>query len=513
MRREKKFLALLAWTAVGLWSVLGALPLPSHAAPSGEQVIRSRTDDDLITLDPAHVGKPSDHMHAMNIYSGLVRLKAGSTGVEPDLATRWEVSPDGRAYTFYLRRGAKWHKGYGEVTAKDVKYTLDRIRDPATKSRFRGLLQPLQKIEVVDDHTIRLTLKDPYPSFLGAVLAFRPGWIVNERAIKEKGAKYGQDPIGSGPFMFEKWVRGSEVVLVRNPNTWEKVHIQRVVNKVIRNDTVAKLAIERGDLDVATLLEGASIQEVKKNQKLNILATPGYATHFLHFNLRKKPFDDVRVRRAILHATDREAIAKHVFFGNATPRHNLMNPHVFGYEELYNKADYDPAKAKKLLAEAGFAGGLDADVNVMPAAQWPQVAAVLQEQWRQVGIRAKISVPERAIYDRKWRAGQFDILFTRITRVDPDQYIHQYFFSKNQPFPNTSGYAGADGLLLKGRHTVDEAKRKELIQAAARKIFVEDLAGFAIVNVNYVVAMQPYVKNNAPTFQDSFPWRQVWLEK
>ena len=513
MRKEKKFLALLAWTAVCLWGTLGVLPLDTLAAPGGEKVLRVRADDDLITLDPAYIGKPSDHMLAMNIHSGLVRLKAGTLQVEPDLATRWELSPDGKTYTFHLRRGAKWHKGYGEVTARDVKFSLERIKDPKTKSRFRGSLQSLQKIEVVDDYTVRLTIAAPQPAFLVSVLAFRPGWIVSEKAVKEKGTKFGQDPIGSGPFMFERWVRGSEIVLARNPDSWEKVSLDKVVHKVIRNDTVAKLAIERGDLDVATLLEGAAIQEIRKNQKLNVLASPGYATHFMQFNLKKKPFGDVRVRRAFLHATDREAIAKHVFFGNATPRHNLLNPHVFGYEELYSKADYDPAKAKKLLAEAGYPNGLDVDVNVMPSSGWPQVAAVLQEQWKKVGIRAKMNVPERAIYDKRSRAGQFDVLFIRITRSDADQYLYEYFFSKSQPYPNASGYTAADDLLLKGRHTVDDAKRKGFIQTAARKIFVEDVAGYAITNVNYVVAMQPYVKGCVPTFQDSFPWRQVRIEK
>ena len=502
--------------ALALWLAAGAavlVPPGASAAPGGEQAIRVRADDDLITMDPAYIGKPSDHMLAMNVFSGLVRLKAGTLQVEPDLATRWELSPDGRTYTFHLRRDAKFHKGYGPVTARDVKFSFDRIKDPKTKSRFRGSLQSLEKVEVVDDHTVRLTIRQPHPAFMVAVLAFRPGWIVSEKAVKEKGSKFGQDPIGSGPFMFEKWVRGSEIVLARNPDSWEKAHLSKVVHKVIRNDTVAKLAIERGDLDVATLLEGASIQEIKKNQKLNVLATPGYATHFMQFNLKRKPFDDVRVRRAFLHATDRESIAKHVFFGNATPRHNLLNPHVFGYKELYNPSDYDLEKAKKLLAEAGHPNGIDVDVNVMPSSQWPQMAAVLQEQWKKAGIRAKMNVPERAIYDKRSRAGQFDVVFIRITRSDADQYLYEYFFSKSQPYPNASGYTRADDLLLKARHTVDDEQRKAYIEQAERKILAEDVAGFAIVNVNYVVAMQPYVKNNVPTFQDSFPWRQVRIEK
>jgi peptide/nickel transport system substrate-binding protein len=485
---------------------------PVSVSADSHRVVKVRLKEDLITLDPAHVGKPSDHVHAFSIYSGLVRLKAGTTEMEPDLATKWTLSPDGKVYTFHLRRGVKFHKGYGNFTAKDVKYTFERIMNPKTKSRYRGLFRTLKKIEIVDDYTIKLTLDKPYPSFLRAVLGFRPGWIVSKKAIEEKGKRYGQDPIGTGPFMFDRWVRGSEVSIKRNPDYWDKIYIDRVVGKVIRKDNVAKLALERGDIDVAYFFSGATIREILKNKKLKIQMNPGYATHFLQFNLKKKPFNDIRVRRAILHATDKAAIAKYVFFGLATPRQSLLNPNVFGYEKL-EKNFYDPAKAKRLLAEAGYAKGLKVDVNVIPSSGWPQIAAVLQEQWRKVGIQAKMNVPERAIWNRRWRKSQFDILFTRITRFDPDQYLYQYFFSKTRPHPNTSGYAGADSVILNSRHTVDRGKREGFIKAAAKKIFVEDLAGFAIVNVNYVLVTQPYIKGHKVTFQDSHPWRQVRIEK
>ena len=196
----------------------------------------------------------------------------------------------------------------------------------------------------------------------------------------------------------------------------------------------------------------------------------------------------------------------------ATARQSLLNPNVFGYEKL-EKNLYNPEKAKKLLAEAGYANGLKVDVNVIPSSGWPKIAAVLQEQWRKVGIQAKMNVPERAIWNRRWRRSDFDILFTRITRFDPDQYLYQYFYSKNRPHPNTSGYTGADDLILKSRHTVDDAKRGEYIKKAARKIFAEDVAGFAIVNVNYVLATQSYIKGHKVTFQDSHPWRHVRIEK
>jgi peptide/nickel transport system substrate-binding protein len=498
--------------AIAVFAVSFGAANPVSVSADSHRVVKVRLKEDLITLDPAHVGKPSDHVHAFSIYSGLVRLKAGTTEMEPDLATKWTLSPDGKVYTFHLRRGVKFHKGYGNFTAKDVKYTFERIMNPKTKSRYRGLFRTLKKIEIINDYTIKLTLDKPYPSFLRAVLGFRPGWIVSKKAIEEKGKRYGQDPIGTGPFMFDRWVRGSEVSIKRNPDYWDKIHIDRVVGKVIRKDNVAKLALERGDIDVAYFFSGATIREILKNKKLKIQMNPGYATHFLQFNLKKKPFNDIRVRRAILYATDKAAIAKYVFFGLATPRQSLLNPNVFGYEKL-EKNFYDPAKAKRLLAEAGYAKGLKVDVNVIPSSGWPQMAAVLQEQWRKVGIQAKMNVPERAIWNRRWRKSQFDILFTRITRFDPDQYLYQYFFSKTRPHPNTSGYAGADSVILNSRHTVDRGKREGFIKAAAKKIFVEDLAGFAIVNVNYVLVTQPYIKGHKVTFQDSHPWRQVRIEK
>ena len=480
------------------------------AGPSGEQVVKFRVRDDIISLDPAYVQKPSDHLHAFNIYDGLVRLKAGTTELEPNLATSWDLSPDGKVYTFHLRRGVKWHKGYGDFTAKDVKYSLDRIKDPNTKSRYLGNLTPLKKIEIVDDYTIKLHLDKPFPSFLRAVLAYRPGWIVNERAIKEKGKRYGQDPIGTGPFMFDKWVRGSEIVGVRNPDYYEKVHIEKYIAKVIRKDTVAKLALERGDLDWSLFLEGAAIEAMKKNKKLKVQSAAGYSTHFLWFNLKRKPFNDIRMRRAILHAINKVPIAKYVFFDNATTVHNLLNPNVFGYERL-EKNFYDPEKAKKLLAEAGYPNGLKINALIFPTGDWPKIGAVLQQQWRKVGIDTKIVAPERAIFNRLWLKSQYDIISIIITRVDADQYLHPWFFTGVRR--NTAGYTGADKEILQARHTVDDAKREAFIKSTARKIFLEDLVGFGMVNVKYALAMHPYVKNNVFTFQDSYPLRQIWLEK
>ncbi|MBI4278639.1 MAG: ABC transporter substrate-binding protein, partial [Armatimonadetes bacterium] len=165
---------------------------------------------DVLSLDPAHFSV-DDHV-AMNIFSNLVRYKTHALAVEADLARKWEVSSDGKVYTFWLRQDVEWHKGYGKFTARDVKYSFDRIKDPATKSRYSSVLDIVARTDVVDDYTVRITLKEPYPDFPAAILAWRPGWVVNQRAVQELGERFGKTPVGTGAYEVVSWRPRAEMV-------------------------------------------------------------------------------------------------------------------------------------------------------------------------------------------------------------------------------------------------------------------------------------------------------------
>jgi len=231
-------------------------------SPGKEKALRVRIGADMQTADPAHIGQSADHAVAFLVHRGLVKYKAGSLDVVPDLATDWKISDGGKVYTFNLRKGVKWHKGFGELTAEDVVYSIGRIKDPATKSRFQADVDVIDKVEAPDKYVVRFTLKNPFSPFLGAILAFRPGWILNKKAVEERGDQFGMNPVGCGPYVFDTWSRGTEVVLKRNPDFYEPLDIDKVSFKVIKEETVAELALRSGDLDLSYIYEGESAERL-----------------------------------------------------------------------------------------------------------------------------------------------------------------------------------------------------------------------------------------------------------
>jgi peptide/nickel transport system substrate-binding protein len=482
----------------------------ARAAQDGGGTVQVRVNADVEVLDPAHIGNPPDHAAGVLIYSGLARYTPGTIEVVPDLATGWEISEDGLTYTFELRQGVKWHKGYGDFTAQDVVYTYNRIKDPETASRFAGDLEAVESIEAVDDYTVQVTLSEPFSAFLSAVVAFRPGWIVNQRAIEEKGEAYTLDPIGTGPYMFESRSPGTELVLTRNPEFYEPLNIETVRMKFVQEDSVAELALQAGDLDASYLYAPESSQRAldETGDEIEAKRIAAYRTQWAGFNLSREKMQDIRVRQAIIHAIDKPAAAAAVAGDLAQVVSSIFNPNLAGYVDP-DPFPYDPEKAKQLLAEAGYADGLDIDVLVIPSSTWPDLATVVQEQWRQSGINANLIVVERAVYDEMIsQAEAFDVATVNITRSEPYQYA-SYFLSTNIPDPNFHHYDNpeVDEIIQNASRELDPATQTELWEQFQEKVLVEDVVGFGMTNVNYVIAWRNNLTNVDSMYVDSYP---VW---
>ena len=242
------------------------------------QVTISRASE-FLTIDPAFITSGSDYSIAYLIYNGLIKYKPGTREIVGDLAEKWEVSPDGLLYSFWLRKGVKWQKGYGDFTAQDVKYSFERIMNPDTESRFFSEFATVDSIEVEDDYTVHIHMKEPSPEFIGAVLTYRPGLIVNQKAIEELGDQYQNDPVGTGPYYWESSLPGVEIVLKRNPDYFgpEPV-IDTVVSKLIQEEAAKEIAMESGDLDMAYFEEPEIQRRVIDNPDLVTIQTPGPRT-------------------------------------------------------------------------------------------------------------------------------------------------------------------------------------------------------------------------------------------
>lgn len=473
----------------------------------GDESISVRVNADLQTADPALVGDPSDHALSLLIYNGLVRFETGSLEIVPDLATDWEISDDALTYRFNMREGVKFQKGYGDCTAEDVVYTIERIRDPEVGSTYAANLERLDTVTAVDPLTVEFMLTEPYSPFLGTVLAFRPGWIVSQQAVEEKGEDFGLDPIGTGAFMWDSRSAGTEVVLKRNPDYFEPVDIEEVHVRFVAEDSVAELALQSGDLDVAYIYQAESTERLLNDDGDDIEAKqiPSYRTQWAGFNLSSEKMQDINVRKAIIHAIDKPAAAAGVAGDMAQAVSSIFNPLTEGYIDP-DPFPYDPQLAQQLLADAGFPDGIDIDVLVIPSSTWPDLAVIVQAQWAEVGIRANLLTPERAVYDEMIDTGEgFDIGTLNLTRTDPYQYAER-FLSTNIPSPNYQHYDNPeyDELVLAAVREADQAARIELWEQIQMQVLVEDVVGFGMTNINYIIAWNNKIEGVDSIYLDSY---------
>ena len=250
-------------------SILVAVCLLMHVPPGSAQEITVRNEVDFSFMDPALITNSNDYTIAVNIYNGLLKYNLKTMEPEPDLARSWSVSPDGLAYSFQLRDNVQWHKGYGKFTARDVKYSFDRIIDNRAKSRYRTDFSNVREVEVVNDYAVKIHMKAPDMSFIRKVLYYRPGYIVNQKAIESLGAKYNSSPIGTGPFIFERWDPGSKTILVANKNYFlAPPKLQRATFLVINDESVAELALEKGDLDLVVFQSLDPLESLKKSREV-----------------------------------------------------------------------------------------------------------------------------------------------------------------------------------------------------------------------------------------------------
>jgi len=421
--------------------------------------------EDFVDLDPAQMRDSLATEMAYKIYSNLVRLKSGSTEeLVPDLAESWEMSEDGLEYTFNLKQGVQWHRDFGEVTAEDVKFSLMRHKDEAVGSNFVNEASLIKDVEVVDTHTAKVLMSEPYPGFLVEFAAYRPGFIVNQKAIDEAGDRYNEQPIGSGPFVFDQWSPGQQVDLVVNEAyDGETGPFTGITYVVIPEESTLEIALETGDVDIAYIL-GPEIQaRVSENENLNTTSTIAPRTFYLQLNSEREPFNDVRVRQALWYAIDRQTLVDAVMLGFGEVTDTLLNPHVFG--RLEERAyEYDPEKAKSLLAEAGYPDGFEASFLIYPPYGLPDVAAATQQMLKEVGVEITIDQREWAQHVELRRSGTFDIALQPLLRLGPDQYVTPAMHSESIPYPNASRYSNPDmdALIEKARSTVDDEERKDV---------------------------------------------------
>ncbi|HEV7717420.1 MAG TPA: ABC transporter substrate-binding protein [Arsenicitalea sp.] len=363
----------------------------------------------VATIDPIFLTQGVDNWAITHVFDLLARAPLGRYASSPDefvpeLAESWTISPNAEVWTFKIRQGAQFHKGYGECTAEDVKFSFDRVRDPKQGSGSAILYSNVAKVEAPDKYTVVITLKKPDPFFMSSLIHNTASNIVSKKAVEEKGEGFARDPIGTGPYQIVS-VDPKNVKLTINDKYWgPKANIPNIEVQYILDTSARALAIlgNQVDMILAPAGPGAINSITQKNPKLILdVALPGNSWS-VAFNLNHKPFDNLKVRQAFMYAINKDDIRNSLT--PATPRVFGLNPPSFpGALTDANcpkdlRYDYNPDKAKQLLAEAGFPNGFTFPAICSERDDYSSLMLILQEQLRQVGVTMDLKLEDHATF-------------------------------------------------------------------------------------------------------------------
>ena len=441
------------------------------AAPGSAQELRVALPWTPENLDPTMNLSSIRAAVGVSLFDSLVGRDAEGR-ITPELAESWKVLDD-RTLQLRLRRGVVFHNGE-PLNAEAVKATFDRVLNPDQKSPNRATVAFIAKVEVLDEHTVQLVLGSPYAPMLNRLVDFP---IVPPRYAAEKGNQaMALRPVGTGPYRFVEFVKDERLVVEAFDRHWRGApRIRRIVFKPIPEPFTRAAALRNNEVDLITTVPPSLARELEKVQGVRVLRVPSTWQIYLGLNSLHKPLSDVRVRQALNHATDVDAIVRTVLDGNARKQAGPFTPGTFGYDASVKGYAHDPARARKLLAEAGYPDGVEVTLEG-PAGRYQsdkEIAEAIGGQWQSAGIRAKVVTAEWGAYFKRYLGRQFQdayLLGTGGAMQDGDE-LYNLVSSKGRGLYYKNDVV--DALFDQGRSTTDPTKRKRIYSDLARAM-VED---------------------------------------
>lgn len=419
-----------------------------------------------MVLEPPHLDPTAgaaaaiDEVVYANIFEGLTRIDRDGA-VQPALAESWTVSDDGLVYTFKLHQGVTFHDGTAFDSA-DVKFSLDRAMAPDSTNAQKALFAPIASVETPDASTVVVTLKQPAGSLL-----FNLGWGDAVIVAPESAAENKNHPVGTGPFKFERWVKGDRVEMSRYADYWgEPAKLAKATIKIIPDPAAATAALLAGDIDAfANFPAPEAMPQFENDPRFEVVIGATEGETILAINNARKPLDDVRVRRALAHAVDRKAVIDGAMFGYGTPIGSHFSPLHPAYVDLTDIYPYDPGKAKALLAEAGHGNGLTLTLKLPPPSYARRSGEVVAAQLASIGVKTDIVQLEWAQWlEQVFKGKDYDL--TIVSHTEPmdigiyarDDY---YFDYRNDDFK---------ALMAKLDATIDQDARNAILAEAQKKL-------------------------------------------
>ncbi len=469
---------------------------------------------DAKTLDPHFSVQFSERYVLYLVFNTLVGLDK-SFNVVPELARSWQISPDGKQVTFHLQRGVKFHDGT-DFTAEVVKWNIERILDPQTKSPQRSQLEAaVAAVNVVDPSTVTFELKKPFPALLAA-LAERPGFIVSPDAVKQAGPNFARRPVGTGPFRFVEWVQDSRVTLERFADYWDKgkPYLDGVVFRVVPDPTVRLTMVRTGEVNIATDVDAKDVPALQADPNLKVSEMqPAARWTALQWQVDKPPFNNKTLRQAIALATDRNELKNVLLRGFGESARGPVIPGFWWFDPNLKGFGHDLEQAKKKLAEAGYPNGFRHKFVVENTPQWIRQAELLQAQLQKINVTMDFELVNTADAYAQIVQRKTNWTHTRWTqRADPNGLLYILFHSKG--FANSTGYSNprVDELLDRAAAIYDPEQRKPLYYEAQRLI-VDDVP-YVFLNYTAEFAVMSRKVQNWGWVPDLIPrFRELWLEK
>ena len=468
--------------------------------PLGPAFAQARTDVKVglvlepPSLDPtAEAAAAVDEVVYANVFEGLTRFAADGS-IVPGLAESWEISEDGLTYTFHLHSGVTFHDG-SEFNADDVKFSLERINAEGSLNAQKQLYADIASVEVVDPQTVRLTLSKPNGNMI-----YNLAWGDAVMVAPETADNNKVSPIGTGPFKFADRVEGDRIELVKNPDYWgTPVKLESATFRFISDPTAAFAALQAGDVDTFPNFPAPeTVAQFANDPRFRVVIGATEGETILSMNNGKAPLDNIKVREAIAHAIDRQAIIDGAMFGYGTPIGTFLSPANPDYVDLTAQSNYDPEKSKALLAEAGW------DANTVLSLKLPPVEGyarrggeIIAQQLAAVGIKTESTNLEWA----QWLSEVFTDKNYDLTIVSHTEPNDIGIFARGDAYYFDYNSDEFNAIITELGVTADPAKRSELLKAAQQKLADDYVVGFLfeLAKVGVENAKLQGMWENAPT--------------